>query len=297
MTGEKAHTEGGIETQQCSRRAVLVALGPLVAGGVAGCSGNGSPEASPTASPGSPTAEISVFDSIRFENQEMVLELTADHTVRRVNLIAPDGTLFTRARVATGATTVRLPILEIEPVDYTHYDPGTYKLTAITDGEPRSQKLELRPGLTVTGVEAWPVNNHLTHLGVTLQNTGTAPTWPYGIAYQGSPSVGSNTDLIDLPGSPHFLNTEGKDEIILGPGQSQTYVGGLTPLRFNDKHEYSCTGDTAEFTIRVGRVVGDPLERRVQITFNGEKETTSTLDRFACSETTTTLIDGGATDA
>ena len=121
-----------------SRRQVLGGLGAISLSGLAGCARNSpSGESQPT------TAGESVIRGTSFEGMDLVVELRDGHDVSRLNLIAPDGTLFSGAEVATGVRTVRLPILSIEAGGASkHYTPGTHELVAAIGDETRSHSIE-----------------------------------------------------------------------------------------------------------------------------------------------------------
>ena len=138
-----------------------------------------------------------VFQEISFEESHLVVRLHDEHAVEQLNLIAPDGSIFSQSAVATGATTVRIEMLDLREglSSYDHYTPGEYELVAILPERTVTRELALRPELHVVDVHQFREGDNagdLSKLAVTLENVGTAPTWIYDFAYVGVPDNGSN---------------------------------------------------------------------------------------------------------
>ncbi|SEP03236.1 hypothetical protein SAMN05216388_102816 [Halorientalis persicus] len=291
------------ESEQCvSRRRLLAWSGTAIVGGLAGCAGNGnqgnnSDSPATTSSP----SEDSVFEESRFDGPEIVVTLSQDHGVSRLNLIAPDGSLYTQADVAEGATTVRLRVMDIQPGlgDYEHYSPGTYELTAVREDSSQSRELEMRPNLQLTEASHYQDGANQGNLALTIENTGTAPTWPYQIVYRDAPNEAANAELNDKKGIPQFITPEDPVENIIGPGEAIDIVGNTPPVVFtdDDSTERTCDDQTVEFTAVVGTVVGSPLEQEIEVTLSGERSGVGTSDTYTCSEIAAELTDGGGTDA
>lgn len=302
MSGKHLTTHDS-ESEQCvSRRRLLAWSGTAIVGGLAGCAGNGNQEnnSESPATTSSPS-EDSVFEETRFDGPELVVTLSQDHDVSRLNLIAPDGSLYTQADVAEGATTVRLRVMDIQPGlgDYEHYNPGTYELTAVREESSQNRELEMQPNLQLTEASHYQEGANRGNLALTIRNTGTGPTWPYQIVYRDAPNEAANAELNDRKGIPQFITPEDPVENIIGPGEAVDFVGNTPPIVFtdDDSTEQTCDGQAVEFVAVVGTVVGSSLEQTIEVSLNGERSGIGTSDTYTCSEITAELIAGGENDA
>lgn len=283
-----------------SRRRLLAWSGTVVLGGLAGCVGDegnnsGSPTASSTPSGGT------VFEEIRFEGPELVVELRPNHDVSRINLIDPNGSLYTQTDVAKGASIGRLQILDIQAGlgDYEHYAPGTYELTAIKEDSTQTRSLEMRPSLRLTAASQYKPEVNRGNLSFKIENIGTAPTWPYQIVYDNAPNDAANSELNERKGIPQFLEPEDPIECIIPPGESADFVGNTPPAVLTDdgSSDQVCNGQTVELSAIIGTVVGPSLEQTIELTLSGDRSTVGTSDSYTCSEIKTEVISGDGLDA
>lgn len=260
-------------------------------------------------SPGSPSDNSStqeatsssngVFSGTSFDGQDLVVHLRDGHDVTQVNLIAPDGTAFAEKAVATGATTVRIQILDMRPgiALYDHYIPGEYELLALASGDPTSMSLQIEPLLQITNIRQIQDGERardFARIEVEIENIGTGPTWPYQITFKDAPNRTVNDDLKESPGIPWLENQEATDLIAL-PGQTKLITDLGTPLRFSRDERETCEGSITFYVI-VGTAVGDPLVQKVRATLGGESHWAGISESFVCKDISLTLVDAGETD-
>ena len=267
-----------------TRRSVLAAGTGIV---LAGCAGRSGPSSRVSADGDvRTTSGGGVFEDISFDDGSMVVRLREGHDVSQVNLIAPDGTSFAQARVPIGATTVRMVILDIEPlgIDYEHYQPGIYELVAVSDSHAESRRLELVPNLEISAVEYRSSQSSRPRLLVKIINTGTAPTWAYEITYKYAPNYTANGDLSDSPGIPLFSIPSDPTETILDPGEERYFAGMSRPLLFRNEPTDACVNKTFEFIITVGAAGGGSPSQRVRLVTGGRPVSSGLTGQYVCSE-------------
>ncbi|WP_256545681.1 hypothetical protein [Halobellus inordinatus] len=235
-----------------------------------------------------------VFQEISFEESHLVVRLHDEHAVEQLNLIAPDGSIFSQSAVATGATTVRIEMLDLREglSSYDHYTPGKYELVAILPERTVTRELDLRPELQVVDVQQRPdatSRSDFAQLEVTIENVGTASTWVYEFAYRGVPSRRVEDRFFFGPGIPYLNKPSQPAEIILGPNETQTYVGTGLPLLFDAESVESCY-EVIEATILVGVASGEVIEKSIQISMDGEI-LLSSRNEYACTDLSIQLIE------
>ncbi|MHB9288796.1 hypothetical protein ACKVMT_17345 [Halobacteriales archaeon Cl-PHB] len=270
------------------RRRVLAGLASLGTVGFAGCTGAGSDATTPTSEGDGP------IRSVGFAGQHLVVTLREDHVVERLNLIDPAGATYRQQPVATGATTVRLQILAInaDVSGYEHYEPGTYELVAVRDGESVTRKIELRPSLEVVDVAQYRDGDSaedLAKLAVTVKNRGTGPTWVHAIEYRNAPFHGANVDSEDDPPIPRISVPDNGIDLILTPGQAQEYVGTLSPFTYSGDQGKRCSG-VVEMTVLVDVPTQKYVEQRIRASIGGDPQRTGFLDDYTCGDISVALI-------
>lgn len=154
-TGNSRGTpERSAEESQLTRRAALASAAGTTFG-LAGCL-----ELGESGARSSPTGSASFLEGISFDGQDMVVQLSDDHSIDRLNLIGPDGSEFASTSVATGETKARLRILEITPGDYLHYRPGTSELHAVSGENVDSAEITLQPSIEIKNMEQYSGSKH-----------------------------------------------------------------------------------------------------------------------------------------
>ena len=260
---------------------------------LAGCLGRA--EKPPEQPPG--INSDSSIQSIGFDGGEMVVELSDDHDVTRLNLIDAGGELYTQTTVASGETTSRLEILDIRPGlgGYEHYEPGDYELVSVGGaGETNSTALELVPDLQIVDISQYrdgERNSDYGKLAVTVENVGTGPTWVYGISYNGAPNDLVNDPLNIDPGLPRLSLPSSLPEILLEPNESNQFVGDTTPLVFSDQEEQTCAGDST-FVVLIGSPTAEPIQQPVTISVKGESISVGHTGEYSCTEVSVKVVDG-----
>jgi len=230
----------------------------------------------------------SVFQSVSVEGKDLVVALREDNEVSEITLVKPDGSLYGQREVASGVTTIRFQLIDIENGQAEHYSPGKYELVANNNNQSTSETVEMRPELRIRDIRQYRIEDQpesYGHISIEIANVGTAPTWIYDIAYEKPPRRGATTSLGDRKNILHFKLPEENEEAILHPSETQSYVEKSPSLRFNERGDQSC-GDTIETTLIVGTAVGDPLKQRIRIRLDGRSISVSAIGDFVCSNVT-----------
>lgn len=277
------------EFEGFSRRQLLKAGLSTGAAALAGCASDGDPPGSP---PSTSLPDDSVFRDVSFEGPHLVVGLREDHGVTGLNLIAPDGSTFAQTDVATGATTVRLKILDVR--NGLHYSPGEHELVAVLEGGSESRVLKLNPELQVEEIRQYRQGSSASDLGklaVILNNVGTAPTWVYDITYRNAPNETSNDPLADDPSIPQISQPETSEDLIISPDTEQTYVGSTVPFLFVNEGNQSCSGER-EVTVLVGVAEGKPLEQGIRASIGGETRSAGLTGEYTCTSISVQLVGG-----
>ncbi|WP_436926214.1 twin-arginine translocation signal domain-containing protein [Halosimplex amylolyticum] len=258
--------EGIMTGEKRSRRQFLKSGLALTAVGLAGCSSGG---------PAGTDTPESVFRETSVSGNALRVTLREDHGVSKVNLIDPSGSIFQSAQVATGATTVELGLF-----DYRrgwHYTPGDHTLVAVNDGEEvESTTIPLTPELEITGVEPYtggrPTPSNRANLLVTVENTGTGPTWVYYVGYGNAPhSAANRIPTTDYARSTPLLNLEkpeSVDGVILDPGDSTVLRGIRSPLLLSQSDH--CNDFETDLTVIVSTGVGENGQHELRAILDGD---------------------------
>lgn len=266
---ENPHNHEQQSPRRMSRRSVVAWSGTALLAGLAGCSGTDS-SGNRTTTTSSPTPPPdSVFEAISFEGPNLVVSLEPDHNVSRLNLIAPDGSTFRQTDVAEGATTVRMQILFVSGGSY---EAGEYELVAVKGKSSESMSLTLRPDIRVIDVVPERSEDDQQSTGrllVTVENTGSGPTWVYNIGFRNAP----------YPNAPQVLKGEGvaitgferpenSKEQFLAPNAQQVFLKERPVIVISDSDEVSCQGSTLELRVVVQTPHGD-VEQPIRAHLSG----------------------------
>lgn len=277
-------------------RRSLLGLGAIgLLSGVVGLSQRGSSDTDPESTPDNPAEQSSLIREIEIDVQHLIVHLKDEHGLSRVNLVGPDGELFTWESVAIGERTVRLQILDVDPLSggYTHYTPGEHELVLIDeDVETEMVPVNLEPSLGITDVQQYQrekYDSDYGQLSVEITNNGTAPTWVFDISYQDAPNYAANDDLITSPGLPYFANKE-PDEAIISSGESRRFVGVTPPLVFPEETQSTCAGESSDMTIIVGSITEGKITREISVQTTGESVITGPFGRYVCTKAEIELV-------
>jgi len=293
-----AHTDRELE-RFISRRRLLAWSGTALLSGIAGCSGTDSPGSgndSTTRSP-SPSAD-SVFEGVDFAGPNLVVSLTEDHDVDRLNLIAPDGSTFEQTAVAEGATTADLQVLYKSGGSY---DTGEYELVAVRGESSDTMSIELRPEISVVDVEPEideDDQNSTGRLFVAVENTGSGPTWIYNIGFRNAP-YSNAPEVIEGDGvaDTRFERPQDPQEEFLQPNTEQRFLKGRGVLIISDDDSVSCEGGSVELTVVVQTPHGD-IEQPIRADLTGGYHIDDQAAvQHPCKNVDIELLSGGGDDA
>lgn len=261
------------------RRALEVASGIMV--GLSGCLRPGTSASSIGKDTGS------VFEGTSFDGPDLVVHLREDHGVSSLNLIGPSGEAHRTVRVRKGETTVRIPILRIEPGRYEHYTPGDHQLIAEIGERIESRSLKLVPELQIVDVKQHSGGNIRDHgnLKVTISNDGTGPTWIYAIDYQNPINYKSDIAASN-PGSPelYLKRPDNGLDCIIQPMAEQRYTGAIPPLIYSDPE--SCNSSKSSYEV-IARSPTEDVVKKLTITANGlpsPLNEVSLFPKYVCNE-------------
>jgi hypothetical protein len=187
----------------------------------------------------------------------------------RLNLISPDGSIFEQTSVVEGATQVEMPVVFKTGGTYA---AGECELVAVLGESSESRPIELRPEIQIVDVEPEfdeDDGNSSGRLFVTVENSGTGPTWVYNIGfrnapYRNAPQVIEGDGVADTT----FEQPEDSSEEFLVPDTEQTFLKRRGVLVIDDNDEVSCGGDSVELTVVVQTPHGD-VEQPIQAQLSG----------------------------
>lgn len=277
-----------MQQHEHTRRHLLVSL--VGAMGIsAGC--NARPNEPDTESPQTDAGELPNVDSVEVADSDLVVSLVTDHDVSTLTLVGPDGQAVVEQSVATGERTVPLSILDIDPElsGYEHYTPGAHELVVETADETNRTTVPLEPDLQVTAVEQYTDGESAAELGnlaITVENTGTGPTWIHDITYSDAPNVAANGELSNDPGVPLFTIPDSTHQLVVSPGESQRFVDPDSPLLFSNDGEVDCGQQSAQFKAYVAHPTGEPLTRSINVRGTDQSESVSVSGGRVCENTT-----------
>lgn len=226
-------SEDATEPRLINRRGAMIGAGSLFVG-LSGCLSPGNFE---VAGGINEEAFESVFKGTSFEGTDLLVSLVDGHEVSSLNLIGPEGEAYRSISVEEGESTIRIPILRIEPGRFEHYSPGSHQLVAVTGEDIETQPLKLIPDLQIVNVRqhTGDHNRDYGNLEVTVKNEGTGPTWIYDLSYLDAPNELANRVKSASPSAGiHLYYPTIPEDTILGPGKSQTYIGLVPPNIFPD---------------------------------------------------------------
>ena len=281
-----------------SRRRLLAWSGTAPLAGVAGCSGTNNPSTGTESPMGSsaPPAD-SVFQDIRFAGPNLVVMLADGHDVDRLNLISPDGSIFEQTSVARGATQVEMPVVFKTGGTYV---AGEYELVAVLGESSESRPIELRPDTRIVDVEPEfdDDGNSSGRLFVTVEISGTGPTWVYNIGFQNAPYRNA-PQVIEGDGvaDTTFERPEDPSDEFLVPDTEQTFLKRRGVLVIDDNDEVSCSGDSIELTVVVQTPHGN-IEQPIRAQLSGGYHIDDQgAIQHPCKDVQIELLNGGGENA
>lgn len=185
-----------------SRRKVLTGVAGSVSAALAGCLGgtesSTSNQSTTAANGNSPTVESGTFDSIAFEGTDLVVSLTENADIGKVNMINAKGEGVTSRRVSTGASQVTFSYSH-GSIDKSVIFSGERTFVGVRDGEevdsvtktfePDVKLLNVQTKASAEGYTDPEANSEaFTQLVVEIANEGNAPV-ALEVDAEGTPSV------------------------------------------------------------------------------------------------------------
>ncbi|CDK39190.1 uncharacterized protein domain protein [Halorubrum sp. AJ67] len=285
--------------QSISRRRLLACSGTALLSGVAGCLGTNTARNGTESPTGSPSPPIdSVFEEIEFVGPNLVVTLAEDHDVDRLNLISPDGGTFEQVTVTEGVTTAEFQILYKSGGSY---DTGNYELVAVRGESSDTMSVELRPEISVVDVEPdvdVDDQNSTGRLFVTVENTGTGPTWVYNIGFRNAP-YSNAPEVIEGDGvaDTRFERPQDPQQEFLQPNTEQRFLKGRGVLIISDDDSISCEGGSIELTVVVQTPHGD-IEQPIRADLSGGYHVDDQAAvQHPCENADIELLSGGSNNA
>jgi hypothetical protein len=265
--------------KRVSRRQLLKAGLVASATGLAGCSGTGTA--------GSRTPSNPVFEETSVSGSDLVVKLQKDRDVDTVNLIGPAGKLFDSVGIEAGVTAVEFGLFDLDRG--WHYEPGKHSLVAVRNGEQiASWNLDLTPDLEIVDVQQYtggrPTPSNRANLLVSVENTGTGPTWVYYVGYENS----LDRDANHIPTNSYaktspMLNLEKpeqRSDVILQPDASVDLLGNHSPFLLSK--EDRCDGHPFDMEVIVLAGGGEDARKQFRATLSGDPVKANF--RATCSE-------------
>ncbi len=267
-----------------SRRSALRIVAGTALASVAGCLNDGG-------SSGTPSDGIAATDSqgpltrVAVEGTTLVVELSAEADVDRVNLIQPNGELFGKREVAAGAQQVSFEI-------GTAYEPGEYHVVALKGEESVVETtLPIQPELSI--VEMGIGRNHPEKMWdgssdeiaeeafVTVENRGSGPDTITKLLFLGDvpyPSDEEGTNYAnneDVSGIYDPQSDSEVSEVIVAAGDRVTIYSSRSPFAFVPGSGTSCKDEqqSGEFKLILETPVGeDQLTKNYSIQYSASTE-------------------------
>ncbi len=274
-------------TNGVSRRTLLKAgvLGSVTA--LAGCTQD---DDAADATTSTSASENLVFRDVSFDGPYLIVRLREDHAVTKLNLIAPDGSLFTRTGVPEGVTRASLQLLDVGAGK--HYIPGQHRLTAVTPGQDSaSTSVDLVPELKIVNVRQYSSGRSTPgnrgNVVVRVENRGTGPTWIYNIAYENALYDAANSlDVSPNLPTANLALPKTAAETVLHPNESQEFMGSIPPFLITNSE--ACDGRSSK-TVVIAQAAGNSTTRRlVRASYSGEL--LSANFQASCSEVSIEML-------
>jgi len=261
-----------------SRRTALRTVAGAALVSVAGClndnGGSGTPGDGTTSPDGKgPLTRIAV------EGTTLVVELSADADVDKVNLIQPNGELFGKRDVAAGVQQVAFEI-------GTAYAPGEYRIVALKGEETVVETTtELRPEIQIQDVGLYRNNPDKPwdevygesetdrikngEAFVTVENTGSGPEAITELIFSG--------DVPNPIENPRGSGMHETDRVVVSPGETADLFSNSFPFGSESEDGMGCSpdGNSGQFTVIVEtQVSSNRVTNTYDVQYSGSDEMT-----------------------
>jgi hypothetical protein len=261
-----------------SRRTALRTVAGAALVSVAGCLNDNGGSGTPSDGTTSPDGQ-GLLTRIALEGTTLVVELSADADVDQVNLIQPNGELFGKRDVATGAQQVSFEI-------GTAYAPGEYRVLALKGEETVVETTtELRPEMEILDVGLYRNNPDKPwdevygesetdrikngEAFVTVENTGSGPEAITELIFSG--------DVPNPIENPRGSGMHETDRVVVSPGETADLFSNSFPFGSESEDGMGCSpdGNSGQFTVIVEtRVSGNRITSTYDVQYSGSEEMT-----------------------
>jgi len=148
------------------------------------------PAQPPSSSPIQSISYETIYDSGLEWELNLIVGLRESESVTQLNLINPDGSVFTQSNVATGSTKVTIGLAGDEVYGNPIEQTGEYTLVPIEGGtELEKHNFSISPSVTILGVISGQEDDEMDDgsVGVKLTNSGDAPAFLKKLVWKNGP--------------------------------------------------------------------------------------------------------------
>ncbi|MFC4552439.1 hypothetical protein [Halorussus sp. GCM10023401] len=260
-----------------SRRNALRTVAGAALASVAGCLNDGGSSGTP--SDGTATTNSQgPLTRVAVEGTTLVVQLSAEADVDQVNLIQPNGELFGRRDVATGAQQVSFEI-------GTAYEPGEYRVVALKGEETVAESTtDIEPDIQIQDVglyrnnpdkpwdeiygESQTDSKKNGEAFVTIQNSGSGPDAVVELWFSG--------DVPNPVEDPRGSGIYEKDSVVVPAGETVDLFSDSFPFGSEIGDEgmgCSTDGNSGQFTVALEtRVTGQEVTKSYSVEYTGSDE-------------------------
>ncbi|MWV38815.1 hypothetical protein [Natrialba sp. INN-245] len=258
-------------TRPSTRRTLLCGIATSAAISVSGCFNRS--ETGSEVGWDNPT-----FEDISVDGTELVLEFDDDASVDQVNVIDPNGELYTELSVPAGVSRETVEI-------GTSYQPGEYEVVALVESNEQDiQTVNIEPDIQITDLrlgrnhpdemfEGASDNEIRSEAILTLENTGTGPDAATRLSFEGdipreTPSDYDESGIQDIEDDVSRY----ADAVDLPPGEEIFLYSRRRPFS-SASERVSCTHSTEEgvFDVAVNTTNRDePITETFSVSYTGE---------------------------
>ena len=254
-----------------SRRNALRTVAGATLASVAGCLNDGGSSRTPSDGTGS-TESQGPLKRVAVEGTTLVVELSSEADIDQVNLIQPNGELFGKRDVATGAQRVSFEI-------GTAYEPGEYRVVALKGEEKVAESTtNIEPDIQIQDVGLYRNNpdkpwdevygdtetDRLKNgeAFVTVTNAGTGPDAIVELVFSGDVP-----NPIEDPRGSGMYETE---QVVVAPGETVDLFSNSFPFGSESEKGMGCSpdGNSGQFTVLVKtRVNGNEVTKAFDVEY------------------------------
>ena len=266
-----------------SRRTVSRTIAGAALAGLAGCLGAGGSDSSDKST--DPLASQDLIKNVAVTGMTLVVELAASVDVDRINLIEPNGELFSQRRVAGGAQRVSF---ELRP----SYTPGKYRIVGLkNEVEVANVSYDIQPDLRIVEVgigkyhpdRMWNGSSRETddEAFVAVKNRGTGPEIISKLLFIGdvpypSDEDGTNYENNDRVSGIYDPSSDSEQaEVVIAAGDQATIYSSRSPFAFVPGAGVACQEQpqSGRFELILENQVQEiPLSRTYDIEYSASRE-------------------------